>query len=284
MQKSTFLTDRKAIRAAISLSSGHGLSEYCLPNIYLYRQTHQYVFVEGQLSFIRGYTYDGIPHVMPLFSMAQCPDWLIEDTKSRNGCFYPIPEQALDEIDITRFDLVANPDDADYLYKVAELSDFSRAKLGEKRRQISRLLEKVNLTGIEFSDDHIKHAQQILNEWQSAIDRTWKQTDYEACQEALCLRSRLGLFGYIFYVNDDIPAGFVLAGKLTDTCAVVHFAKALRRYDGIFPYMFNFLARKCIDRFETLNFEQDLGEPGLRQWKRSFAPLTQLNKFRLFPK
>jgi hypothetical protein len=71
----------------------------------------------------------------------------------------------------------------------------------------------------------------------------------------------------------------VVASRQGADTAVVHFAKADRTLEGVYPYLFSRFAAGAGATW--LNFEQDLGKPGLRQAKRALDPVRTLRKCRL---
>jgi len=64
----------------------------------------------------------------------------------------------------------------------------------------------------------------------------------------------------------------------------IRFAKGLDAYPGIYPFMFRHFSLECERHFgqgaRWLNFEQDMGNPGMRRSKMSFAPAALLPKWR----
>jgi hypothetical protein len=132
------------------------------------------------------------------------------------------------------------------------------------------------------TDDDAEVARALLDGWQADVAKPWAATDYAACAEAIAVRGALGLVGLIAEAAGE-PAGFVLASPIGGKTAVIHFAKGLRRFDGVFPYLFRGFAREFI-RFDWLNFEQDLGNPRFRQTKRSYRPVRMGRKYRLRPR
>ena len=77
------------------------------------------------------------------------------------------------------------------------------------------------------------------------------------------------------------PAGFILGEGLGDSIFALHFAKGLTKFKGIYQFMYNHFAGIMSDRYELLNFEQDLGNPELRHAKSSYRPDRMIHKYRV---
>lgn len=254
-----------------------GLSESVFANLFLFREVHGYRLHEGPLAHISGRTYDGAQVVLPLFEVQGADISALRRLLGADRWLYPFaerPAQALGD----RYVSVWNDDDSDYVYDAERMRSFVGLKA---RRQQLRRFEGASSVSIRPLDDTAAAAcaQTILDRWQADTAKPWAATDYAACAQALAQRNALGLFGLIVEVAGD-PAGFVLASRISSDMAAVHFAKGLRRYDGVFPFMFRALAREHPD-LARLNFEQDLGNPRFRQSKRSYRPLYMARKLRL---
>jgi hypothetical protein len=74
--------------------------------------------------------------------------------------------------------------------------------------------------------------------------------------------------------------GFAINEVLFYGIAINHFIKADTKYQGIFSYLMQENANILISHHRShLNFEQDLGLPGLRQSKSTFRPVYFLKKY-----
>jgi hypothetical protein len=72
--------------AALLAATGSPLSEYAFPNLFLFRERHDYRFVDGSMPHILGKTYDGERHVMPLTAIDSDGVALLEFA----DCLYPM--------------------------------------------------------------------------------------------------------------------------------------------------------------------------------------------------
>ena len=261
---------------------GHGLSEYCFANLYLFRRVHDYAVVSDgrEPRGIRGRTYDNTPFFMPLFDLTRAADADLDRLIGDFGCLYPVSREDLDRLDADRFIAGHHPDDADYIYSAEKLQSYAGRKLAPKRNLMKQFLAGHRVTGRAYQPELQADAKAVLDRWQLENGHSPQDTDYYPALEALALTRELDLFGYVYYADDE-PAGFVLAGENTPGMCTVHFAKGVRRFKGIFPYMFNCLANKAGDRFRFFNFEQDLGKANFRKNKQSYDPDRLLSKYRV---
>ncbi len=106
--------------------------------------------------------------------------------------------------------------------------------------------------------------------------------DYAAAREALEHMEYLQLCGGIFYVDDE-PVAYTLGEELArGKMFVIHFEKAVLRkeYKGVYQYVNQAFAALLPEKYELINREQDLGDPGLRQAKESYRPVGFVAKYR----
>jgi hypothetical protein len=106
--------------------------------------------------------------------------------------------------------------------------------------------------------------------------------DYAAAREALENMEYLQLCGGIFYVDGE-PVAYTLGEELAQgRMFVIHFEKAVlkKEYRGIYQYVNQAFAALLPDKYEFINREQDLGDPGLRQAKESYRPAGFVPKYR----
>lgn len=256
-----------------------GLSESAFANMFLYQAVHDYRLHGGDHPHIAGHAYDGARIIIPLFDLPTTDMPAVAALLGGNGWIYPVPATLAGRLS-DRFTMRQDEADADYVYDAAALRDLAGAR---QRRQQARQFEDLGPAGIVPLDSTAgtQAALGVLLEWQADTAKTWAETDFAACSDALAHRDALGLFGFVVMMA-GVPAGFVLASAISTDIAVIHFAKGKRWFNGVFPFMFRQFAR-TYRQFTLVNFEQDLGRPGFRQAKRSYNPLRLEPKYRLRP-
>jgi uncharacterized protein len=252
------------------------LSEYGFANLYLFRDVHRYALVSHPLPHMLGVTYDGVRHAMPLVRFAwDHVDALLEHA----ACIYPVTEEIAQQGSAHGMRSSWNDDDSDYIYEARRLALLEGKTLRHKRIEAASFAAAAapSIAPLTLANRH--QAIDILDLWARQVDRPRRDTDVDACQAALDNFEALGLHGRVISDGAGVPCAFLLAQNLGENGAAVHFAKGDREREGIYPYMFSQFAASA--GVSWLNFEQDLGKPGLRQAKRALDPVRQLRKYRL---
>ncbi|MCV2219140.1 phosphatidylglycerol lysyltransferase domain-containing protein [Thauera sp. Sel9] len=264
-------------------------AEYSFSNLYLFRAAHDYRLIrDAALPCIVGRTYDGEAHVLPLFDVAGADPGHLAALVARHGALYPLAGHTVAGLDAARFTARAVREDADYLYRAAELRALAGPRLRKKRAQIRQLLGAHRLRCCPLgaaADDTLDAAAtacddalRVLDGWIAEKGKAAGEADQPACAAALRAPWLAAHAGWLWYA-DDQPAGFLLAQRLNAEVMVVRFAKGLAAYAGVFPLMFHALAQHTDAPW--INFEQDLGVANFRRAKLAYAPAMLLAKYRV---
>lgn len=250
------------------------LSEYQFANLYLFRKVHRYEISLGELSFIRGVTYDGVRHLIPL-------DPLVGDLAlyrtimgQERAIIYPLPD---DEAARFRgqFTLEEKEEDRDYLYRVETMAAFPGRNLASRRNLVKQFNEQTDHRQEPLHVHNRDQAMRLLDQLGAAKD------DIEECREALSLFQELSLEGLLVY-SVDKPIAFIIGSPLTKSCYLFHFAKALPGYKGLHQFLYQSFAKTLSQTYtHWINLEQDKGVKGLRQAKRAYEPDAMGNKWRV---
>ncbi len=250
-------------------------------NLRLFAQAHRYEYLPGPWPCVSGLAYDGAPVLIPLFDLATAPLAVLGELQGRDAEFYPVAESVLRSMDPPTIVSRALRDDADYLYRSAPFIDYVDAGLGPKRHALSRLLAAtpVEVRPLDRADRGVALA--VLEGWCTDKQHGPDGADAAACRAALeDLRPGGALFGFL-HVAGAIPIGFVLVEWLNPGVLAVRFAKGRSAFDGIFPHLFQDLARRFGSDLQWLNFEQDLGLANFRRTKQSYRPALLVAKHRV---
>lgn len=255
------------------------LSEYTFANVYLFRSVHEYEVVHSKDIYIKGKTRDGFTYLMPTSPL----DYFDDMVECSKGCdfIFPVPQIWLPRFNPQIFHSAFFEQDSDYFYSVAKLSSYAGRRLSGRRnlvKQFNELHPDHNDSPLDVS--RVRDAQLVLEEWHKhAKEEAF--TDYMPCREALELIKPLHLTGHISYVEGK-PVGFLLGEPLNSQVYVIHFAKALIEYKGVYQYLYQQFAKTLEkSKVECINLEQDLGSMELKHAKKSYQPDDYAVKYRI---
>ena len=173
-------------------------------------------------------------------------------------------------------------DGFDYLYSVDRLADLPGKKLHAKRNHIHRLDEACpGWTWAPLTQADIPACLAMDAAWhQDALTRetvrglSTLDDEHRALVLALEHLPALGLEGIVLRWQDTL-LGFTLGAPLTETIFDVHFERARGEIQGAYPAVNRSFARYIRQKYPHIRYldrEDDMGLPGLRKAKLSYAP------------
>lgn len=260
---------------------GLELSEYSFANLYLFREVHAFEVVQKQDVYVRGKTRDGLGYIMPTVAPEA---YIWEDLFSclgENDVIFPIPQEWVSSFNSDQFEWSYSDIDTDYIYKATKMGHYPGRNLSSRRNLLKQFLEEYpNHRTVNLTKENANDALQVLEEWHQTAQGDLKYSDYDACKEALQLLAEVHLEGHLTYVDRE-PVGFLIGEALNDHTYCYQFAKGLKRYKGIYQYLYEELALNIEQRYEWINLGQDIGSEGIRHSKRSYQPDRLVVKMRM---
>ena len=257
------------------------ISDYTFANVYLFRNSSHYEFVTRECGlFVSGRNKQKQNYVMPLNDPHGCDLKTFSEILGERDFFFPIPEEWLVYFPKDKFSIRFDESESDYLYLTETMADFKGKQYLRHRNHLKQFLASYIAEGVPVSDRNVSDALTVLQEWQDDSRMSSDKTDFQQCSEALQKFSGLALWGIIYYIADK-PAGFIIGEALTGDTFCLHFAKASKKYHGIYEYMFNDTAKRLKSEYKYLNLEEDMGNKNLRRTKGSYGPEFLLKKYRV---
>ena len=257
-----------------------GISEFTFANIYLFRHTHNYRvsrLSEG-LFVIVGQDQDGkTPFFMLPFGLPEKST--IANLFRSHTTIKAVSASQAESLSRLGYSLQEDRANFDYLYAREDLVNLTGRKFHRKKNQLNMFIRNYEYQGRPLLQEYIDDALRILDEWKNGHPGPG---DYAAAKEALQKTEQLQLCGGIFYV-DGQPVAYSLGEELAQGRSfVIHFEKAVRLtdYKGIYQFVNQAFASILPEKYETVNREQDLADPGLRQAKQSYNPVAFVKKYK----
>lgn len=215
--------------------------------------------------------------------LAEISDFFIAHDYSF-GSFFDVPEeyiQAFPEIE-KYFKVSCSEDYADYIYQVSDLADLSGSKLSKKRNLIKQFeREHPNHRVVSISQADAHETLKLALRLNTFLDHShYLLEENSALHKAFTYFDQLEIEGLIVFVDDE-PVAFTVFSRQNHDSYDIHFEKASRDFKGASQFINHETAKLLSGKCKYLNREQDLGLPGLRKAKRSYAPDFMLKRYSL---
>lgn len=252
-----------------------GISEFSFANIYLFRAAHGYAVsaLPGGLFLItgadRGRRFFMLPFGLP-------DEGLLEGLFTRFSSMKAVSVEKAATLAKLGYLVTEDRDNFDYLYSREEMAELAGRKFHRKKNLVNLFTGRYNYQGRPLTLDFQKDALAILEEWRAAHP---EENDYGAAREALELFEEIQLCGGIYFVEGR-PAAYILGEEIARGMFVVHFEKGAGDFKGLLQFVNRSFASILPEKYNIINREQDLGDPGLRQSKESYRPIGFVKKYR----
>ncbi len=254
-----------------------GISEFTFANIYLFRQSHGYRLsqcVDGTI-VILGRDKDTPFFILP-FGLPEQP--LLERLFRDHGLMKCVSKDQAARLAAMNYTVIEDRDNFDYLYRRQALAELGGRNYHKKRNLIKAFVNSHAYRALPLREEFRSDALRVLDDWRAENDQAG---DYEAAREGLEKSEELQLCGGIYYVEER-PVAYVLGEELAGVATyLIHFEKAVAGYKGLYQFINQSFASVLPEDYETINREQDMGDPGLRHAKLSYRPSGFIEKFKV---
>ena len=285
-------SDRAFLQKALSQHMEPRSCECAEANLFLWQRVYGEKFLDVSGRFWVIETGSGVPH-FPI-GAAFAPEELYHLAMAAAEAgfqpeFYYVPEAyAMQETVQHYFHAEPDEDAEDYLYDLAQQAALEGAKL-RKKRNLVRQFER-NYPGAEL---HIIREQDLPEALHLANSLNGKlvQADFlaeeaDALAEVPRFFKALDMGGVLLKLPDGTAVGVSIFSRMADGVTFdIHFEKADHSIKGAPQFLTAKTAEyllSCGGRW--MNREQDMGETGLRQAKRSLDPCGMIRRFYLTAK
>lgn len=184
-------------------------------------------------------------------------------------------------VDESRFDLIEDTDNSDYVYLAEKLIKLSGNKYHRKKNHLNRFIKNYDFQYRSFSPQLIHSVLSLQETWcefkDCYEDDNLFHEDRAVC-DALTHYQALGFIGGAILMDGQVQA-FSFGEMINRDTAVIHIEKANPEIDGLYTVINQRFCASAWANATFINREQDLGLDGLRKAKQSYYPHHMVNKW-----
>jgi len=277
------IEDRSLFEAAFS-NNPPLISEFTFTNLYSWKDAYKLkTCLLGDLIILRSESESKMRFFEPI-GKADKRKVIEKILRDWQGIFIRIPEETIALFTGDKhFSIELDNDNADYLYRVADLTLLKGRKYDGKRNLINKF--KANYS-YEYAELDNLNAHEILKfeeEW--CVIRDCDNVE-SLNNERRAIRQMIDNFLEFKLIAGAIKIkgktnAVAFGQQLNPDTLVMHVLKADPNISGLYQVMlWEFLSKKAGD-FIYVNLEQDLGHDGLRKSKQSYHPVSMVQKYTL---
>ena len=248
-------------------------AEQTFSNLFLWRGIdHFQLYQDKNFLFASGYEKTRGSYLLPLTKEENIPYLIRLVQQLHLQEIYPIDEVLWERCAEANCSVHYNNYDSDYIYNRKAFDTLSGKALLKKKNLYRQFTQLYDWKLVPLSEETFLDGYRLLQKWYE--DRP-DSDDQQAMYDGLRFFRELNLQGWLLYTNKE-PIG-IYYGQAAQNSFVVHCAKAIPSYKGIYAFLHIECSRNLSSSIEKLNWEQDLGLEGLRQAKYTFNP-SQIRK------
>ena len=182
------------------------------------------------------------------------------------------------------FEITESRDMAEYIHSVQKLIELPGKHLRNRRYAVKAFFRDYGevCTVEKMCPDHFDDVLKLQKQWYVSAtgELDDRQLDHEDDEIRLGLEyfDELGLSGCVVYVG-GVLAGFAYGAKVSKDCYDIIAEKVIRSYRHIYPVLNHEMAKMCQEEYQWINWEEDLGDEGLRTMKMGYKPERMLYKY-----
>ncbi len=195
--------------------------------------------------------------------------------------FERVPAETADPLRKRGLTVREDRDNADYVYRRRDLVELPGRDYHRQKNLANQCLSSHECSYCELRPEVAEQVWDMQERWceeQDCGKRKGLCAERRAIRRALDHFAELELAGGAVRIEGAVQA-YALGEGLSPDTAVVHFEKAMTRFNGLYQVINRWFAERGLEGFELINREQDLGIPGLRKAKQSYHPVQMVDKY-----
>ena len=216
-------------------------------------------------------------------------DWDKELSCFKSGdVIYEVPAQVKELLDgRPNLRFTNDRDQAEYVYSVKDLIALKGKAFAHKRNRVRAFLDGYEWDYEELTPELFCEVMDFQERWRIHREGTMTQEEAESLDaEDQAIRNALEKWNMFYFsggllrVDGNIIA-YTLAQELDPQNIDIMFEKAFPEYAGSYQAINYMFLKNYGHKYEYVNREEDMGEPGLREAKESYNPIMMLEKYRM---
>lgn len=177
------------------------------------------------------------------------------------------------------FEIVATPEDYEYVYSTDQLINLSGKKYHAKKNLYNYFSKNYNYKICNIDTPKIiNDCLKLISCWEKNKTNLCSELEIEhdVISDLLNNLNQLNLISIALYV-DDVLVGFSIGEKCGET-AIIHIERCDISYKGVYSFLNKTFLEMYFKDTIYVNRQEDCGALGLRKSKQSYHPITFIKK------
>jgi len=173
---------------------------------------------------------------------------------------------------------IEDRNNADYIYSISEIFSLKGKKHESIRRKINQFAKRDNITYESINKTQLdilwNFSQKTLIKAKHNTPEQFESlnTEQSAIEKLIFFKDQLNIQIDGLWIRNHL-VGFTITEVIPNQTLLIHIFRTKIDLPGISEFLFWQLSKKYQPKCNLINFEQDLGLTGLRQFKLSLKPI-----------
>lgn len=181
-----------------------------------------------------------------------------------------------------KFNIIDDRDSYDYIYTQKDLSTLPGKNYQKKRNHCSRFeRENPNYTFHKIDKENVEQVIEFERQWCAKYNCDESRglfAEQQGIVEVLSHIEQTDVFG-AFIKNEDKILAFTLACPLSEDTVDIIVEKAYHDVNGAYAVINRDFAKNCLEKYQYIDREDDMGMENLRKAKLSYFPCEIREKY-----
>ncbi|MFH1390076.1 MAG: phosphatidylglycerol lysyltransferase domain-containing protein [Candidatus Margulisiibacteriota bacterium] len=263
------------------------ICELSATNLYIWHNFDRgaYTFINDNLC-LKVHLVGDAPYFLEPIGIKMIPE-TVELCLKETGRLSRVSERLLRQLPLSKIRAHCLRSQNDYLYETSSLAEYKGGHFDGKRNHVKRF-DKLYPDHVYVSIDQSSKAAVIalFEKWFAARKEThfFQKLAYGAQRQALLNSfdhfNELGLIGGGLIAGGELKS-FAIGSRLNSNTVTAHFQYSDPTAPGATQTLWQKACKEAFSKFARINFEQDLGIPGLRKSKLSYHPKKIEKKYEI---
>ncbi|MDR3237371.1 MAG: phosphatidylglycerol lysyltransferase domain-containing protein [Spirochaetia bacterium] len=171
-------------------------------------------------------------------------------------------------------------DNSEYVYRIQDFIDLSGKINTNKKKRLNKCFKETDLSFRPLNKENIGVCLKIQEEWCRGRDCSYCES-FVGCEKK-ALEIMVAFFddrfhsGLLLY-QTDILVGYYIYEIVNEKLAFAYFGKSL--YENGLLYILYTMSKTLLDRVKYINFSEDMGNVGIRSFKRHLGVYSHQQKY-----
>ena len=176
--------------------------------------------------------------------------------------------------------IIYDIDSSEYIYTRDNLIKLNGTSNYYKRKRVKKYINRKDISIQLMTKENVNLCLEIENQWCSRQDCSYCYSFFGCEKKAIEIITDIyseEIHKGLLLFNEEKPVGYIICEQLSSKVSFLYFGKSTLE-DG-FVYLIYTMYKDYLTEVQYMNFNEDMGHPGLRKFKKLLSPYELWHKY-----